>query len=107
MHLIIKLDKKFDLDNISVDKKSHKNILHYDISYRNLIDSKPLRIRFEKIDGFIGICDETKYLTLLIPEKYDAIYSRIRYLISLKVASHTFFLTISQKSKLIIMILYI
>ena len=99
MHLIIKLDKKFDLDNISVDKKSHKNILHYDISYRNLIDSKPLRIRFDKIDGFIGICDETKYLTLLIPEKYDAIYSRIRYLISLKVASHIYFSSLFRKNQ--------
>ena len=31
------------------------------------------------------------YLTLFDSEKYDTIYDRIRYLISLKVASHIFF----------------
>ena len=53
---IIKLDN-FDLDNISLDKKSHGNILIYNILYKNLIDSKPLRIRFDKTDGFIRIYD--------------------------------------------------
>ena len=53
---IIKLDN-FDLDNISLDKKSHENILICNILYKNLIDSKPLRIRFDKTDGFIRIYD--------------------------------------------------
>ena len=44
---IIKLED-FDLDNILIDKNSHENILVYDISYRNLIGPKPLRIRFKK-----------------------------------------------------------
>ena len=56
----------------------------YDISYKTLIDSKPLRIRFNKTDGFIRIYDSTRYLTLHGSEKYDAIYNRIRYLLSLK-----------------------
>ena len=36
------------------------------ISYscKSLIDSEPLRIRFDKIDGYIGIYDGTRYLTL-------------------------------------------
>ena len=51
---IIKMED-FDLDNISVDKKSYENILVYKISYKSLIDSKPLRIRFDKIDGFIRV----------------------------------------------------
>ena len=80
---IIKLED-FDLDNILIDEKSHKNILIYDISYKTLIGSKPLRIRFDKIDGFIRIYDGTRYLTLFGSEKCDAIYDRIRYLISLK-----------------------
>ena len=50
---IIKLED-FDIDNILIDGKSHKNTLIYDISYQTLIGSKPLRIRFNKIDGFIG-----------------------------------------------------
>ena len=83
---IIKL-QDFDIDNILIDKKSHENILIYEISYKNLIDSKPLRIRFDKIDGFIKIYYESKYLLLLGPEKYDAIYDSIRYLIGLKSGS--------------------
>ena len=43
-----------------------------------------MRIRFGKIDGFIRIYDGTKYLTLFGSEKYEAIYNRIRYLISQK-----------------------
>ena len=54
----------FDLDNIVIDEKSHKNILIYDISYKTLIGPKPLRIKFDKIDGFLKIYDGTRYLTI-------------------------------------------
>ena len=74
----------FDLDSILIDEKSHENILMYDFSYKTLIGSKPLRIRFDKIDGFIRIYDGTRYLTLFSSEIYIAINDRIRYLISLK-----------------------
>ena len=80
---IIKLED-FDIDNILMEEKSHENILIYDISYKNLDGSKPLCIRFDKIDGFIRIYEETRYLTLFGSEKYDANYDRIRYLISVK-----------------------
>ena len=43
-----------------------------------------LRIRFDKINGFIRVYDRTKYLVLFGLEKYDAIYNRIRYPIGLK-----------------------
>ena len=56
----------------------------YDISYKTLTGPKPLRIRFDKIDGLISIYDGTRYLTLFGSEKYDAIFDRNRYLISLK-----------------------
>ena len=62
-------------DNILIDEKSHKNIFIYDISYKKLIDSKPLRIRFDKIDGFIRIYNGTRYLTLFGSEIFDAIYA--------------------------------
>ena len=32
----------FDLDNISIDEKSHESILIYDIPYKNVIGAKPL-----------------------------------------------------------------
>ena len=41
-------------------------------------------IRFDKIDGFIKIFDESRYLVLFGSERYDAIYDRIRYVISEK-----------------------
>ena len=44
-----------DLDNILIDAKSYENILVYNISYKNLIGDKPLRIRFDKVDGFIRV----------------------------------------------------
>ena len=54
-----KIVEDFDIDNILIDKKSHENILIYGISYKTLIGSKPLHIRFDKIDGFIRIYDGT------------------------------------------------
>ena len=76
--------KVFDLHNILVDEKSNENILIYDISYKSLIGSKALRIRFDKIDWIVRIYDGTRYLTLFDTKKYDAIYDNIRYLISIK-----------------------
>ena len=87
------------------DKKSHTNISIYDTSYRALIVSKPLRIRFDKIDGIIRIYDRSKYLILFGTKKDDAIYDKIRYLLSTKKTSSRLFLTIFQKSKLILMTL--
>ena len=43
-----------------------------------------MRIRFKKIDGFVRVNDETKYLVLFGAEKYDSIYNRIRYLVGVK-----------------------
>ena len=36
---------------------------------------------FHKIDGFIRVYDESRYIVLFALEEYDAIYNRIRYLI--------------------------
>ena len=43
-----------------------------------------VRIMFNKVNGFIRDHNGTKYLTLFGPEKYDAIFDKIRYLIKLK-----------------------
>ena len=55
---IIELED-FDLDNILIDENSPENMLIHDISYKTLIDPKPLRIGFDKIDGIIMIYDGT------------------------------------------------
>ena len=82
---IIKIED-FDLDNILIGETSYEIILVYNISYKSLIDSKPLSIRFNKIDGFIRVYDGTRYLVLIGSEKYDSICDRIRYLINVKSA---------------------
>ena len=50
------------------------------------MDAKLLSIRFDKLDGFIKIYDGTRYVVVFDPKRYDAIYNRIRYLVSKKSA---------------------
>ena len=79
---IIKI-KDSDSHNILIDEKSYENILVYDISYNTMIGTKPLRIRFDKVDVFVRVSNGTRYLVLFRPKKY-AIFNRIRYLVSQK-----------------------
>ena len=58
--------------------------MFYNISHKTFIGAKPLSIRFDKVNEFIRVYDGTRYLVLFGSEKYDAIYNRIRYLISQK-----------------------
>ena len=76
-----------NFSKILLDKKSYKNsyenILICDISYKTFMCEKPWRIRFDEVNGFIKVYNGTRYLVVLFsPGWYDAIYSRIRYLIS-------------------------
>ena len=73
---IVRLEH-FDLNNILIDNKSYKNILVYNISHKTLIGVKPLRISFDKIDGFIKVYDGTRYLVLFGAEKCDSIHTKI------------------------------
>ena len=66
-----------------------------------------MHIRFDQIDGFTRVEDGNSYLILFRPEKYDAIYNIIRYVISLKTSIIYVFLVIMQISKLILIILYL
>ena len=76
--------KHFGINNILIDEKPYENIPVYKISYKSLIDSKPLLIRFNKMDGLIMVYDGTKYLVLFGSKIYDSIYNRLRYLVSEK-----------------------
>ena len=51
---------------------------------------KPLRIRFDKIDGFIKIYGGSRYLVL---SEYNEIYDKIKYL---KVVLHIILIVILQ-----------
>ena len=68
---IIKI-QDFDFDKILIDEKSNENILVYIISYKTLSGAKQMRIRFNKVDGFIIVYNGTRYLVLFNAEKYDA-----------------------------------
>ena len=46
--------------------------------------AKLVRIRFDKVVGFIEIYDGTRYLELFTSNKFDIIFNRIRYLIGVK-----------------------
>ena len=72
------------------------DLLHF---VQTLTGGKPLLNRFNKIDGFIRIYDGTRYLILFGPEKYDAIYEKVRFLTGQKTGTTYVFLIIMQKSK--------
>ena len=94
---IIKIED-FDFGNKLLDKKSYENILIFNISYKTVICAKPLRTRFNKVFCFIRVYNITRYFVLFGPKKYDAIYNRIRYLISPK--SHICFSHNYPKAKI-------
>ena len=62
-----------------------------------IFHSKPLHIRFGKVDGFVRVYDGTKYFVLFELEKHDAIYNRIRSLISKKMVLLILFIIFMQK----------
>ena len=76
--------KDLDPDNILLDQKSYQNISIYSISKKTSYGAKPLRIIFDKVDGFIREYVKTKYLTLFSSEKFESIFNRIRYLLRSK-----------------------
>ena len=51
-----------DFENILLDERLYKNILIYDIYYKNPVGANPSRIRFEKVDGATEIYDGARYL---------------------------------------------
>ena len=78
-----------------LEEKSYEDLLIYDILYKTFMSKKPLRIRFNNVDGFIKIYDGTRYLVLFGPERYDPTYNWIKYVISEKssityIISHNF-----------------
>ena len=76
---------KINFSNILLDKKLYENISVYNISYKTPTGPKPLRIRFDKIDGFIISLDgKIKHLILFDYKLFNKICDKIKYLISKK-----------------------
>ena len=77
----------FDLGNTKYMKNNTKIFQFIKHTKKTLIGAKPLRVRFDKINGFIKSYDGNRYLVLFRGEKYDFIYNRIRYVIGVKSGS--------------------
>ena len=74
---------KINFSNILLDKKLYKNILIYNMLYKTPTGPKPLRIRFDKVDGFIIFLDgKIKHLILFNYGLFSKICDKIKYLIS-------------------------
>ena len=76
---------KINFSNILLDKKLYDNISVYNISHKTPTSPKPLRIRFDKIDGFIIALDgKIKHLILFDYGLFNKIFDKIIYLINKK-----------------------
>ena len=68
------LTRDFDISfsDILLDEKLYENILFCDISYKTSTDPKLLRIRLDKMDGFIWVRGgEFRYLVLFDRGLFD------------------------------------
>ena len=67
-NIITLWDRDVNFSDILLDEKLYEgndeNILIYNISYKTSKVAKPLRVRFDKIDGFIKVYHKTRYLVL-------------------------------------------
>ena len=70
-----------DIHSGDTSYETYKNILIYDILYKTSTGAKPLRFRFDEIDGFIKIYDGIIYLVLFDYGWFVGICDRIKYLI--------------------------
>ena len=71
-----------NFSDILLNQKSYKNILTYDVSYKNFMGAELLRIWFEKVDEFIKIYDGIRDLELFALERYNGVYDKINHLTS-------------------------
>ena len=98
----IKNELKENFRNILWDKKLFENISIYKISYKNPVVPKPLRIRFDEIDGFVISLDvKIKPLILFDYRLFNKICDKIKYIISKKVVLQIVLIIILEKSELI------
>ena len=73
-------DTKLNFSNIFLDKKIYQNFPVYNISYKTSADQKPLRIRFDKIDGFIISLDgKIKHLILFDYGLFNKTCDEVKY----------------------------
>ena len=102
-------DFDINFDNILLNEKSYENISVYDISYKTSTGRKPLRIRLDKIDGFIRVRgSEFIHLVSFNYGLFDKICDKIKNILQVKkVILQIVLIIILEKSGLIHIILYL
>ena len=79
-------DTKINFSNILLDKKLCQSISVCNILHKTPIGPRPLRIRFDKIGGFIIALDgKNKHFILFDYGLFNEIGDKIKYLISKKI----------------------
>ena len=64
-----------------IDVDFSDNLLNNHMKLFQFRSAKPLRIWFDKINGFVKIFDGIKYLVLFDHERYNAVYDGINYVV--------------------------
>ena len=101
-------DTKIKFNNILLDKKLNENISVFNNSYKTPTGPQPLRIRFDKIDGFIfSVVGKIKHLILFDYGLLNKICDKIKFLISKKLVLQIVLIIILERSGLIHVILYL
>ena len=73
--------KNHCVSDLSLYKPFSKNILIYHILCKTPTAARTLRIKFNKIDGFIKVHDTIRYVVLFDYGLFDKLFDRIKYLI--------------------------
>ena len=76
-----------------MDEKLYENASVYVILYKTLIGAKPLRIRFDKVVGFIRAYDRARYSALFGPKNMMPFTIKLDILQTKKMVLYTLFFT--------------
>ena len=99
---------KINFSNILLDQKLHQNISVYNISNKTPAGPKPLRIRFDTIDGYIISLDgKVRHLIFFDYGLFNKYLIRLNILEVKKLLLQLVLIIISERSQLIHIILYL
>ena len=101
-------DRDSYLVDILLVEKLYEYISFFDIPCKTSTGPKPLRIKFDKTNGFIRVRgEEFRHFLLSDDGLFDKMFDKSKYLISEKVVLQLVLIIILEKSKLIHIILYL
>ena len=90
-----------------LEEKSYENILIHETSYKIFRVQKPLRIRFDKVDGITKIYNGIKYLEFLVLKYIMQFMTGLIVLLMKKMMLNILLIIILQEPELIHIIIYL